>query len=95
MIRFNRVNQQLSPGKSRVNPAVGFGTSFAAGMALFAFAGHALDVKTDREPLFTLIGIFMGLVYGGWELWKLITAENQRAEEERRQHSSKEEPRDE
>jgi len=61
----------------RANPAIGFGTSFAVGMALFGLGGHWLDEKYDREPLFTLLGLFMGLLYGGWELWKLTAQSSQ------------------
>jgi len=63
--------------RRRINPAVGFGTSFAGGMAVFALLGHLLDVKTGRERLFTLIGIGLGLLYGAWELWKLATLSHQ------------------
>lgn len=90
MIRLNQGEPKLHTEKHRVNPAVGFGTSFAAGMALFAIAGHALDLKTGREPLYTLLGIFLGLVYGGWELWKLVTEVNRRAEEDRMQQDNEE-----
>ena len=71
-----------APPRRRLNPAVGFGTSFAVGMAVFAFLGHALDVKTGKEPLFTLAGIGLGLLYGGWELWKLATASGPQSDRE-------------
>ena len=63
----------------RAGPAVGFGSSFAVGMAIFAFGGHWLDKKTGRESFFTLIGIGLGLLYGAWELWKLIVMSNEQA----------------
>jgi len=71
--------EELS-AKRRAGAAIGFGTSFAAGMAVFAFLGHALDKKTGRESLFTLIGIGLGFLYGAWELWKLISASSRQAD---------------
>jgi hypothetical protein len=77
--------------KGRANPAVGFGTSFAVGMALFALGGHWLDKKTGHESLFTLIGIGLGLLYGAWELWKMVAMTN---EQSRHEDENKEPPRD-
>ena len=57
---------------SRANPAVGFGSSFALAMALFAWGGYRLDVKTGQLPVFTLTGVFLGLVYGAYEVWKCL-----------------------
>jgi F0F1-type ATP synthase assembly protein I len=75
----------------RASPAVGFGTSFAVGMALFALGGHWLDKKTGHESLFTLIGVGLGLLYGVWELWKLIAMTNEQARSDR---DKKESPHD-
>jgi F0F1-type ATP synthase assembly protein I len=80
---FKQKNPKPAAERRRLNPAVGFGTAFAAGMAVFAFLGHMLDRKTGRESLFTLIGIGLGLLYGAWELWKLIALSNQKAQHSR------------
>ncbi len=77
----NRNKTEIPETKHMAGAAIGFGTSFATGMAVFALGGHWLDVKTGREPLFTLLGIFLGLAYGGWELWKLIAVPNRPADE--------------
>ncbi len=65
--------------------ALGFGSSFAVGMALFSLGGHWLDVKYGKEPVFTLLGVFLGLVYGGWELWKLVVETNRAGDAEEAQ----------
>ena len=78
--------------RRKINPAIGFGTSFAAGMALFGLGGHWLDTKYDKEPLFTLIGIGLGLFYGAYELWKLIQITNcssEAAEKAENKHKEK------
>lgn len=77
--------EQQESEKRRAGAAIGFGTSFAAAMALFGLGGHWLDVRYGREPLFTLLGIFMGLLYGGWELWKLKSASNQQSDSDPKQ----------
>ena len=48
------------------------GSSFAAAMGLLAWGGIVLDERTGRSPLFVLIGVFLGLFYGGYEVWKLV-----------------------
>lgn len=60
----------MAPG---VGAALAFGTNFAAGMAVFAGLGWYIDHRRggDGQP-FALAGIFLGLFYGGYELWKLI-----------------------
>jgi threonine/homoserine/homoserine lactone efflux protein len=79
----NKKDAKSLAEQRRAGPAVGFGTSFAVGMALFALGGHWLDKKTDRESLFTLIGIGFGLLYGAWELWKLVAMTNEQDREEK------------
>lgn len=55
----------------RMHPAVMMGSSFAVAMGLFAWLGHRWDEKTGREPLGVLIGVGVGFLYGGYEVWKL------------------------
>lgn len=61
-----------SPGSGA---AIAFGTQFAAGMAFFTAIGWWIDHRrAEGSQAFTLAGIFLGLFYGGYELWKLIRA---------------------
>ena len=65
-------SEQGSPG---TGAALAFGTQFAAGMALFSALGWWVDHRrAEGSQAFTLLGIFLGLFYGGYELWKLIRA---------------------
>jgi hypothetical protein len=48
------------------------GTNLAVGMAVFAAGGYWIDQKRGGGGAFTLAGIFLGLFYGGYEVWKLI-----------------------
>lgn len=81
MIGLNNDDKDAFEERRKTGPAMGFGTSFAAGMAVFGLGGHWLDSKYDKEPLFTLIGIGLGLLYGAYELWKLILITNRQPDE--------------
>ena len=76
----------------RMSGALGFGTSFAAGMAVFSIGGHYLGVKIGRETACTLAGVGLGFAYGGWELWKLVVQANQRIAEQDRLKAEEEGP---
>ena len=53
------------------------GINFAVGMGLFSFGGYKLDQKRGDGNLFTLLGMFLGLIYGGYEVWKLVRVQNE------------------
>lgn len=52
--------------------ALGFGIQFAVAMGLFSWLGMKMDQRRGGGQAFTLLGVFLGLGYGGYELWKLI-----------------------
>lgn len=59
--------------RSFVGAAISFGTTFAVGVAVFAGIGWWIDSKRGGETQwFTLGGIFAGLLFGAYELWKLL-----------------------
>ena len=63
----------------RSNPGLIFSMalSIAAGMPLFVLAGYWLDRKRHSEPLWTLCGLFLGLVYGAYEVWTTLKLANE------------------
>jgi hypothetical protein len=67
--------KKSSPPK--VPAAVNLGINFAVGMGLFSFGGYKLDQKRGDGNLFTLLGMFLGLIYGGYEVWKLVRVQNE------------------
>ena len=54
-----------------MSPAILMGSTFAVAMGLFAWLGHRWDLKHDSEPLGVLAGVFLGFVYGAYEVWKV------------------------
>ena len=59
--------------------ALTLGTQLAVGMALFAWLGMYVDKRRGGGSAGTLIGIFLGLFYGAYEVWKLARNLNEAA----------------
>jgi F0F1-type ATP synthase assembly protein I len=51
--------------------AVGIGFAIVAALVLPMLLGLFVDSRTGRGPVFTLIGVVVGLVLAGWELVRL------------------------
>lgn len=65
----------FSTGRSpAVVAAMTFGTQFAVAMLVFAGGGWWLDRKRGGGVALTLCGVFLALVYGGYEVWKIVRA---------------------
>ncbi len=58
------------------NNNVLLGLNMALGIGLFSFAGHWVDEKRGTSPWGILGGMFVGLCYAGYELWKFIQQMN-------------------
>jgi F0F1-type ATP synthase assembly protein I len=52
--------------------ALSLGTNMAAGMAVFTFLGYHGGKRMGAIKLGTAIGMFLGLIYGGYETWKIV-----------------------
>lgn len=56
---------------------ISLGTTMAAGMAVFSFLGYFVDQKRGGGPgAGTLIGMFIGFFYCGYEVWKFVRLSN-------------------
>lgn len=53
-------------------PEVNLGLNFAVGVGLLSFIGHKIDERRGGGILWTLCGIFLGLLYGAYETWKYV-----------------------
>ena len=51
------------------------GLNMAAGMAFFTYIGYRID-QARGGHLWTLVGMFLGLLYCGFEVWKLVREGN-------------------
>jgi len=52
--------------------ATSLGFTMAAGIGICTYLGYRIGKKFGHEDAGTLIGIFAGLFYCGYEVWKLI-----------------------
>ena len=57
---------------NRPAPAISLGLNMTAGMIMFSFIGHWVDQKRGGGYIATLIGMFLGLFYCGYEVWKIV-----------------------
>jgi F0F1-type ATP synthase assembly protein I len=55
-----------------VGLATGLGCSVVASLVVFIAGGLLLDQWLDTSPVFTLIGVAIGLVGAGYQLWELV-----------------------
>lgn len=69
------MNNVPSPEEQRqwglAGTAAGLGCSIAVSIVLFIGGGVALDQWLDQSPVFTLIGVALGLLAAGYQLYEL------------------------
>lgn len=65
--------------------AIALGTNFTAGMLGCVFIGYILGERFGHQDAWVLAGVFVGLAYGGYEVWKLV----RRLQEEEETHQPK------
>lgn len=54
------------------SPYLSLGLTLSVGMVVFTLIGQAIDKKRGGGSGFTLAGMFLGLIYGGYEIWKAV-----------------------
>lgn len=67
--------------RSAVSMALGLGSQLTAGFVVFTWLGWWVDHRRGEGSAYTLVGILLAFVYGGYEVWKLIRALNREAAE--------------
>ncbi len=63
--------------------ALSLGLNMATGVAVFTLAGYWLDQKRGGGKAWTLCGVFLGLFYGAYEVWKEVRRLNRKTAEEK------------
>jgi F0F1-type ATP synthase assembly protein I len=61
--------------------AISLGLNMAVGVVVFTLAGYWVDQKRGGGKAWTLCGIFVGLLYGAYEVWKVVREISRRAEQ--------------
>ena len=67
--------QSQKPDRDNLS-AITLGTTMVAGVSFFTYLGYLLDKKFGSDRVWTLVGIFLGLFYCGYEVWRLIRKKN-------------------
>ena len=57
---------------SQAGKYLGVGITLALSTALFLYAGTVADKKAGTEPLFTLLGAFIGAAAGFYNLYRTL-----------------------
>ncbi len=63
--------------RSGAMAALSLGTQMLAGMVGCSMLGYWIDHKRGGGNAFTLVGLFLGLFYCGYEVWKLVRQLNE------------------
>jgi hypothetical protein len=61
--------------------AISLGLNMAVGVVVFTLAGYWVDQRRGGGKAWTLCGIFMGLFYGAYEVWKVVRQLNKKMAE--------------
>ena len=69
-------NRGLSPFLKQNLSAYSLGFSIPAAMAILTYLGYLLDQKWGGS-VWTFTGMFLGLFYCGYEIWKLVKKSNE------------------
>ncbi|MDD4871389.1 MAG: AtpZ/AtpI family protein [Kiritimatiellae bacterium] len=56
----------------KASQAIALGSNLAVGMGLFTFLGYYVDHKRGGGFFWTMCGMGLGLLYGAYEIWKVI-----------------------
>jgi len=65
------INKMNTPDKDTTS-RISLGLNLAAGMIFFTYGGYFIDQKRGGGQFWTLIGICLGFLYCGYEIWKLL-----------------------
>jgi len=55
---------------------ISLGLNLAVGMGICVFIGYHIDQKFSGGQTWTLVGVGLGLFYGGYQIWKILRQVN-------------------
>lgn len=75
------VGPRGSEAASRLGELAGFGLTMGLATALFAWLGSLLDGRLHTEPLFVLVGAFLGFGAGFYSMYSRLVLRAKESEE--------------
>ena len=73
-VRMDEDSNNRGEGRWRLPAAANMGIGCASAILLFGGAGYVVDRKRGDGVAFMIGGLFLGLFYCGYEMWKLVRA---------------------
>ena len=70
-------------GTPSMSSFAGFGIQFVVALLLFLYAGKWVDRKLGTEPLFLVLGVFVGAGASFYSMYRGLTGAQRRAREEK------------
>lgn len=72
MTKNKESKSEISRDFRNAAPYLNIGYTLIGAIILFAVAGGYIDKKTDSGPLYLIIGVFIGLILGFYNMIKVI-----------------------
>lgn len=72
MTKNNEPKNEISRSFRKAAPYLNIGYTLIGAIIFFAFAGSYIDKKTQSGPLYLIIGVFIGLILGFYNMIKVI-----------------------
>lgn len=76
MKKLDKKEEQEFRSSGAFGRALMVGSNFVAGILVFGFLGHLIGKDTNNHDLFILIGSFLGICWGFYELYKIVIMVN-------------------
>ena len=73
----------LSRTYRELAPYLGLGIQFVISLVIFILLGYWLDKKLESSPLYILIGVFLGLFSGFFNLFRVVSRMDKKEENKR------------
>lgn len=71
-------DREVQSSFRKAAPYLNIGYTLIGGVLFFGYFGNLLDKKTGNGPIFLLLGLFLGLGLGFYNMYKVIKNMEQR-----------------
>jgi len=63
---------ELAHAFRKAGPYLNIGYTLLGGILLFGYLGHLVDGWLNKNPIFLLLGLFLGLAAGFYNMFKVL-----------------------
>lgn len=72
MIRNSSSKNNIARAFAKAGPYLNIGYTLLAAVVVLGYVGYRLDEWSELKPLFLIIGVFSGLFFGFYNMFKVI-----------------------